>query len=138
MIWKFGYFLFYIEFKISNWWDTLQKCLVAIFVKTFMKDGIISKPTFNLLSSSKRWNRIVLQIFTLLLSGSCHLDRASNVEIGVGCQICVIVMFFNCTRFLKFWAHSRYYKGALTQNRSFLVLCTTFRSDFYVNWKNQN
>ena len=25
------------------------------------------------------------------------------------------------------------YKGALTQKRSFLVLCTTFRSDFHVN-----
>ena len=27
-----------------------------------------------------------------LLSGSCHLDRASNVEIGVECQIFVIVL----------------------------------------------
>ena len=72
------------------------------------------------------------------MSGSCHLDRASNIEIGVECQICVIVIFFNCAWVLKFGAHSRYYKGALTQKRSFLVLCTTFRSDFYVNWKNQN
>ena len=31
----------------------------------------------------------------LLMSGSCHLDRASNVEIGVECQIFVIVIFFN-------------------------------------------
>ena len=28
------------------------------------------------------------------MSGSCHLDRASNVEIGVECQIFVIVIFF--------------------------------------------
>ena len=27
------------------------------------------------------------------MSGSCHLDRASNVEIGVECQIFVIVIF---------------------------------------------
>ena len=51
------------------------------------------------------------------MSGSCHLDRASNVEIGVECQIFVIVIFFNCDRVLQFGAHSRYYKGALTQKR---------------------
>ena len=67
-----------------------------------------------------------------VMSGSCHLDRASNVEIGVECQIFVIVTFFNCSRVLQIGAHSRYYKGALTQKRSFLVICTTFRSDFCV------
>ena len=71
------------------------------------------------------------------MSGSCHLDRASNVEIGVEYQIFVII-FFNCGLVLKFGAHSSYYKGALTQKRSFLVLCTTFRSDYHVGWKNQN
>ena len=73
-----------------------------------------------------------------LMSGSCHLDRASNVEISVECQIFVIVIFFNCSRVLQFGVHSRYYKGALTQKRSYLVICTTFRSDFCVGWKNQN
>ena len=28
-------------------------------------------------------------------NGSCHLDKASNVEIGVECQIFVIAIFFN-------------------------------------------
>ena len=69
------------------------------------------------------------------MSGSCHLDRASNVEIGVECQIFVIVIFFNC---LQFGDYLRYYKGALTQKRSFLAICTTFRFDFHVCWKNQN
>ena len=64
--------------------------------------------------------------------GSCHLDRASNVEIGVECQIFVIVIFFNCSQVLQFGAHSRYYKGALTQRRYFLVISTTFRFDFHV------
>ena len=76
-----------------------------------------------------------VQIYELprtLMSGSCHLDRVSNVEIGVECQIFVIVIFFNCSRVLQFGAHSRYYKGALTQKRSFLVICTTFRSAFHV------
>ena len=72
------------------------------------------------------------------MSGSCHLDRASNVEIGVECQIFVIVIFFNCSQVLQFGAHSRYYKGALTQKRSYLVICTTFRFDFHVSWKNKN
>ena len=66
------------------------------------------------------------------------LDSASNVEIGVECQILFIVIFFNCGQVLQFGAHSRYYKGALTQKRSFLVLCTSFRSDSHVGWKNQN
>ena len=51
------------------------------------------------------------------MSCSCHLDRALNVEIGVECQVFVIVIFFNCGRVLHFGAHSRYYKGALTQKR---------------------
>ena len=49
------------------------------------------------------------------MSGSCHLDTASNVEIGVECQISVIVIFFNSGRVLQFVAHSRYYKDALAQ-----------------------
>ena len=30
--------------------------------------------------------------YLILMSGSCHLDEASNVEIGVECQIFVIVI----------------------------------------------
>ena len=51
------------------------------------------------------------------MSGSCHFDRGANVEIGVECQIFVIVILFNCRRVLQFGAHSRYYKGALTEKR---------------------
>ena len=54
------------------------------------------------------------------MSGSCHLDRALNVQIGVECQIFVIVIFFKCDQVLQFGANSRYYKGTLTQKRSFL------------------
>ena len=72
------------------------------------------------------------------MSGSCHFDRASNVEIAVECKIFAIVIFLNCSRVLKFEAHSRHYKGALTQKKSFVVICTTFRFDFHVGWKNQN
>ena len=50
------------------------------------------------------------------MSGLCHLNRTSNVEIGVECQIFVIVIFLNCGLILQFWAHSRY-NGALTQKR---------------------
>ena len=72
------------------------------------------------------------------MSISCHLGRVSNVKIGVECHICVIDISFNCGQFLQFVAHSRYYKNALTQKRYFLVICTTFRSNFCVSWKNQN
>ena len=67
------------------------------------------------------------------MSGSCHLDRALNVQIGVECQIFVIVIFFKCDQVLQFGANSRYYKGTLTQKRSFFVICTTFRYDFHVS-----
>ena len=50
------------------------------------------------------------------MSGSCQ------VEIGVECQIFVIVIFFNCSQVLQFGTHSRYYKGALTQMRSILKI----------------
>ena len=55
------------------------------------------------------------------------------MKIGAECQIFVIVIFFNCVQVLQYGAHSRHYKGALTQKRSFLVLCSTFRSDFHVS-----
>ena len=64
--------------------------------------------------------------------GSCHLDRDSNFEIGIKYQIFVIVIFFNWGQVLIFGAHSRNYKGALTQKRSFIVISTTFRSNFRV------
>ena len=60
------------------------------------------------------------------------MSFGQSVEIGIGCQIFVIVSFFNCGRVLQFGAHLRYYRGALTQKRSFLGLCTTFRSEFHV------
>ena len=72
------------------------------------------------------------------MSGSCHLDRVSNVEIGDECQIFIFAFFLNCGQVLQFGVHLRYYKGALTQKRSILVVCTTFRSDFHVGWKNHN
>ena len=65
--------------------------------------------------------------------GSCQMDWASNDKIGVECQIFVIVFLFNCDQVLDFGAHSRYYESALTQKRSFLVICTTFRSVFHVD-----
>ena len=72
------------------------------------------------------------------MSGLCHLIRALDVKIGVESQIFVIIIFFNCRRVLQFGAHSRYYKGALIQKRQFSVICTTFRSDFRLDWKDQN
>ena len=66
---------------------------------------------------------------------SCHLDRASNVEIGVECQTFVIAIFFNFGRILQFGAHSRHHKGALTQKRFFLCDLYYFQIDFHVSRK---
>ena len=41
----------------------------------------------------------------------------------------------NCSQVLHLGAHSKDYKGELTQ---FVVICTTFRSAFHVGWKNQD
>ena len=41
------------------------------------------------------------------MSGSCHLDRALHVEIGVECQMFVIVIFFDCGQVLQFGAPGR-------------------------------
>ena len=59
--------------------------------------------------------------YTCVLFKPCsyHLDRGSSVEIGVECQIFVMVIFFSCGKVLQFGAHSRYYKGALTQRDNF-------------------
>ena len=51
------------------------------------------------------------------MSGSCHLDRASNVKTGVEYQIFVIVISFEYGRILQLGPYSWYYKGALTQKR---------------------
>ena len=71
--------------------------------------------------------------------GSCHLYRALNVEIGVECQIFVIVIFLNFGRVLQYGAHTRHYMSALTQKRLSLVFCTSvvFRfKEVFGNTKN--
>ena len=45
---------------------------------------------------------LIFIILSFLMSGLCHLDRASNVEIGIGYQIFVIIIFFNSSRVLQF------------------------------------
>ena len=83
------------------------------------------------LENEKKTFQLACQ-FVKIMSGLCHLDRASNVEIGVEYQIFVIVIFFNYSQVLQCGAHSSYQKGALSQKRSVLVICNTFRSDFHV------
>ena len=56
------------------------------------------------------------------MSGSHHLDRVSNVKIGIECQIFVIVIFFNCDQVLQFGAYLRYYRGNCSFTGKFLLL----------------
>ena len=51
------------------------------------------------------------------MSDSCHLDMALNVEIGVECQIFVIVTSLTGAEFYNLGHIERYFKGALTQKR---------------------
>ena len=53
----------------------------------------------------------------------------SKLVLNIKCLL--LLYFFTCSQVLQFWAHSRYYKGALTQKRSFLVISTTLRSNFH-------
>ena len=49
--------------------------------------------------------------FPFFESGSCHLDWASNVEIGVECQIFVIVIFFSLPLSFTIWGTFKISKG---------------------------
>ena len=75
-------------------------------------------------------NLIRLYCWLMKLSIFVLIGNTSNVWFmsfgqGVECQIFVILIFFNCSQFLQFEAHSRSYKDALTREISFLVICTT-------------
>ena len=50
------------------------------------------------------------------------MSFGQRVKVGAECQIFVIVICFNCGQVLQSGAHSTCYKGALTQNRSFVLL----------------
>ena len=60
----------------------------------------------------------------------------SKLVLNVKCLLSL--SFITAAEFFNLGAHSRYYNGALTQNRPFLVIFTTFRSDFWFSLKNQN
>ena len=99
--------------------------------------GSLGRQTYTVLSISARTNHElesnISKLKITLGLGLVHVIL--NVEVGVECQIFVIVIFFNCNQVLQFGINSRYYKGALTQKRSFFVICTTFRTNFHVGWK---
>ena len=37
---------------------------------------------------------LLFSVFQFVMRGSCHLNRPSKVEIGVECQIILVVVFF--------------------------------------------
>ena len=96
------YLIHPLYWEVSGAWMTFKKAEM----KKILRNGLIMSKMDHL---NHKWQ---------FMSGSCHFDKASNVEIGVECQMFVIVIFFNCSRVLQFGAPSRYYKGALTQKMS--------------------
>ena len=109
---------------------SFEKIHSMFSLEVFVLNKSLRPSEFN--SSLENMTKRLKSMTINLMSSSCHLDRSLNVEICDKCQIFVIVIFFNCRRVLQFGAHSRHYKGALTQKGSFLVICTTFREDFMV------
>ena len=95
--------------SICNEMKKIQKRIFIVFLKKISR---AKKNIFAQESSTERCFFSHMNANRWLMSCSCHLDKAFNVEIGVECQIFVIVIFFKCGQVLQFGAHSRYYKGA--------------------------
>ena len=84
-------------------------------------------------------------IFAILATLICNMFIVWFMSFGLGVECwnwCWMSNICYCCSFK--WGQvlqsvpSKYYKGALTQKRSFLVICTTFSSDFHVWWKTKN
>ena len=108
-----------LRLLLSVYWDgPIFKNFCCASLLTCMANVLVfSLCTLVVQCPDSSFQKLIQKPGFTLMSGSCHLDRASNVKIGVECQIFVIVIFFNCSQVLQFGAHSRYYKGALTQKR---------------------
>ena len=64
------------------------------------------------------------------------MSFGQSVELVLNVKYLLLLSFFYCShQVLQFGAHSRYYKGALTQKRSFLVISDLF---FMLAEKNEN
>ena len=115
--------------------------LIDIYLIQLIEHPILQIPNFNLpnlrcckvffLFNIKSYTGIHLHLVTshlqsflfcliiiwtfAFMSVSYHLNRVSNVKIGVECQTFVIDLIFNCGQVVQFGAHSRYCKGGITQ-----------------------
>ena len=56
-------------------------------------------------------NLSLISIKAVIMSGSCHLGRALNVEIVAEYQMIFVLYFFLSCFQLNFWAPSRFRKG---------------------------
>ena len=56
--------------------------------------------------------------------------RMSKLVLNV--KYLLLLSFLTAAEFYNLWHIQDYYKVALTQKISFLVICTTFRSDYLV------
>ena len=97
----------------------LQKCNYGTLSRKISSVGSISR-----VASPYRpllWqNRI-------LMSGSCHFDRASNNKFGVEFWMFVFVMFLGHLHGII--------RVPLLKRDNFELIWTSFRSDIYVGWK---
>ena len=78
-----------------------------------------------LINSKNTSNISVLEcmLFIKVISGSCHLDRASNVEIGVECQTFVIFIILTATEFYNL-GHIQGIIGCI--NSKYIMFCNLY------------
>ena len=112
----------------------------VIFLESALKKEISKKVWSRILKISKGYfpgqSKITFSATSIFIAQKLLLNKSISFHKNLKKSASSFPVYL--CRVLQFRAHSRYYKGALTQKRSFLVICTTFRSDFCVSWKNQN
>ena len=72
---------------------------------------------------------------SILMRGSCHLDRASNSKFSVEFWILIIVIFLTTVEFCR--APSRKQSYLLSWGTLIRVSCPFFTTDFHVGWTKQ-
>ena len=137
------YLLAYIFFQVvaANPHRKIWLHFFQFFKSYSNKFGILYNIKSTILSNSAVFCRIFDTYAAVnFISGSCHLDSASNVEIGAECQIFVIVIFFNSKEiifsdlyYFQIWFSCRLKKSKQTFNTKFVT-----RRSVQMTWTGHN
>ena len=103
----------------------------TVTVDNAQKKYVWTNVNLNLYGGDCRWLQKTKKLFWYMSFGQ-SVEFRNLFWMSIICYF----YFFKCGQVLQFGAQSRYYKGALTQKRSFLWF--VLLSSFCVGWKNQN